>query len=55
MMDKIKKAWGVSAKSAGNKTANKASAVMMRCLSIESTCDQRRVGDSMHEARNMAH
>ena len=39
-MDKTKKAWGVSAKRAGNKTANKASAVMIRCLSIKSTRDR---------------
>jgi hypothetical protein len=33
--ERIRNGWGEAAKSAGNKMASKAKAVMMRCLSIE--------------------
>jgi hypothetical protein len=47
-MDRTKKGWGELAKRAGSKTASKTSAVMMRCLSIESTDELQRRIDSMH-------
>jgi hypothetical protein len=54
-MDKIKNAWGESANSAGNNMANKTSAVMMRCLSIESIRHDQSFSDSMHEANQRNH
>lgn len=48
-MDRIKKGCGESANRAGNKTASKASAVMMRCLSIESAGQLGEGLDSMHD------